>query len=140
MQTKTGDQFVEIVHGIDVLHCVKEGNNIRIRATARVKPDFLIENEVTQIRRLYHNYLFQKTLMENHLKKAYAFTGFQEIFRTYPHEYFFKYADGHFKNDAITYFEEQKKAGGTAMSEENQEARRPRQSSYLCIKLFEPMF
>lgn len=110
-----GSKFFEIVHAIDTLHCEKDGNNIRIRANTRIKPDIFQEDEVSRLKKLYINYLFQKQIIENALHKMNQISGFYELFRNYPYEYFFKYGNGNFKIDAVTFFNEEKIKGDYAM-------------------------
>ncbi|MCB1158095.1 MAG: type I-MYXAN CRISPR-associated protein Cmx8, partial [Leptospiraceae bacterium] len=117
MKQKLGDSFYEILYAQDILHCEKDGNNIRIRGSIRLKPDFDFENKVLGYKRNYHNYLFQKKLIENTLLDKHELSGLYSIFTNYPHEYFYKYWEGGFKIDASNYFKE-KQEGEQRMSEE----------------------
>jgi CRISPR-associated protein Cmx8 len=121
LKQKLGDSFFEVVYGMDILHCEKEVNNIRIRSNSRIKPDILLEDYVGRLKKLYSNYHFQKQIIENVLNGKYPLSGFYEIFRNYPHEDFFKHGKdtfNNFKTDAITYFNEEK-IKGKNMTETN---------------------
>ncbi|EJO68285.1 type I-MYXAN CRISPR-associated protein Cmx8 [Leptospira kirschneri] len=120
-----GNSFHEILHAQDIIHCEKDDKNIRIRNSIRIKPNFDFENKVMQYKKLYHNYHFQKEIIQNLLSNKSELNGFYELFKNYPYEEFFKFGANvrgeiGFKTDAKTYFEEQeiKFKGEQKMSED----------------------
>ncbi|MEM7182596.1 MAG: type I-MYXAN CRISPR-associated protein Cmx8 [Spirochaetota bacterium] len=111
LKAKLGESFFELIHAQDILHCEKDGNNIRIRSTLRIRPNFDEEEEILKLNQTYANYLFKKQIIHNHLHSKDDLHEFFQLCSTFPHKYFFKYGQGNFKNDTITFFAIKKQEG-----------------------------
>jgi len=94
----------DLLLGIDVIHLEREGNNVRVRSSARVEPDLVMCDEYARIRSGYWNVRFRRQRLLNLLAKRRWFAGFERLAATVPVEQLI--GDQYFRHDAREAFKE----------------------------------
>lgn len=78
---------LEVLHGVDVFHVAKEGNNVRILGSARVDVDPSMLDDYQSVRRTFRSHLFRRQYLLNlvHGRRPWH-SGFDRIAATVPTE------------------------------------------------------
>lgn len=107
------DRISSLVSGVDVIHCEKEGNNVRVRSISRVIPKLAMIDEYARVRANYWSPLFRRTRIANVLRERPWWSGFDRLFMT---ESWKRTIDDHaFAHDAREAFQH----GEVSMTDEN---------------------
>ncbi|MBE7380484.1 MAG: type I-MYXAN CRISPR-associated protein Cmx8 [Leptolyngbya sp. SIO1E4] len=85
-QTTGEERTASSVFGIDVIHTEKQGNNVRVLGTARLKPDDSKLREYSRFRDGFWNPLFRRQYLLNLVKDIPWHTGFDAVLCTLPDE------------------------------------------------------
>lgn len=103
----------DLVLGVDVFHCEKDGKNVRIRSVARVRPDVTVTSEYARVRSAYWSAPFRAQRVRNVLAMRPWWYGFVPLLISSGHERTFdaKY----FRRDVREAFERNE---GIEMTEE----------------------
>lgn len=96
----------DLLLGVDVFHVEKEGNNVRIRTSARVEPTLAMTDEYETLRRRYWDPTFRRQILANHLAGRPQYAGFDRIFETRDYHRFFAREGSYFQHDARAFFAE----------------------------------
>jgi CRISPR-associated protein Cmx8 len=94
----------DLLLGIEVIHAEKEGNNVRVRSTARVEPTPAMTDEYDRLRVRFWDPLFRRRILENYLAGRPIHEGFARLFETQPYQRFFQRDGSYFKRDARIFF------------------------------------
>ncbi len=95
-----------LVLGVDVFHLEKEGNNVRIRGTARIEPEPAMVDEYQRIRQQYWDPTFRRARLLNLISGKRWCEGFGRIASTLPASR--TISSGYFQHDARVAFETEK--------------------------------
>ncbi|MBI5547833.1 MAG: type I-MYXAN CRISPR-associated protein Cmx8 [Deltaproteobacteria bacterium] len=107
LSKKTGDMpGSDLLLGIDVIHVEREGNNVRVRSSARVEPTPTMTDEYERLRKRYWDPFFRRQILANHIAGRPLHLGFNRLFQTHPYERFFARQDSYFRHDAEQFFKE----------------------------------
>jgi CRISPR-associated protein Cmx8 len=94
-QVESGQGMVGFtLRGVDVIHVAKEGNNVRVKASARVEPSPEMLNNYGSIKGTYWNADFRRQRMINVVRGRPWHDGFLHLFKTLPQERFFSHGQG----------------------------------------------
>lgn len=88
----------DLVLGVDVFHCEREGNNVRLRSVSRVKTDPRMAREYLRVRNAYWSARFRLRRIENVLSRRPWWDGFDGIIARAPHPQ--TIGDTYFRRDA----------------------------------------
>ena len=78
----------DLVLGVDVFHLQREGNNVRLRSTARIEPIEDLQDEYERIRAAFRDPIFRRQVLSNLLEGKDWSTGFDRLFATLPFAHF----------------------------------------------------
>ncbi len=101
----------DLVVGIDVFHLQREGNNVRLRSTARIEPLENLQDEYERIRESFRDPIFRRQVLTNLLEGRDWSHGFDRLFATLPWGHFMRglrspeQRPSFFPNDVKTQFE-----------------------------------
>lgn len=105
--------IADLVLAVDVIHCEKEGNNVRVRSTLRLLPKREIGDRHERIRKRYWNPRFRRQRILNLLDEQPWWHGFGRVISTIPHKQVFD-EKSYWSRDARAAFDKQ--TGETAMN------------------------
>ena len=113
-----GRDVNDLVVGVDVIHCEKEGNNIRTRSVLRIDPKLDLQDEYRRVKGQYWSPIFRRRRIANVLAGAPWWTGFARTVETTRFDHIFD-DKKFFCRDAREAFLEQ---GTTEMTEQQQKS------------------
>jgi CRISPR-associated protein Cmx8 len=99
----------DLLLGVEVIHVEKEGNNVRIRSSARVEPTPAMTDEYQRLRKRYWDPVFRRQILANHIAARPLHCGFDRLFETRRYQRFFAREGSYFKRDARLFFTEDDK-------------------------------
>lgn len=73
---------LDLVEGVDVVHCEKEGNNVRVRGVFRVTPTPSMMDEYDRVGTAYRHPLFRQHRLRNVLAERAWWHGYDRLFVT----------------------------------------------------------
>jgi CRISPR-associated protein Cmx8 len=77
---------VDLVHGVEVIHMNKEGNNVRVLSAKRIDLEPTVVDEYERVRPLLKDLLFRQQWLTNLLAGRAWFKGFERSLATLPHK------------------------------------------------------
>ena len=146
MRKKINFNYSEVVYGVDLFHYDyewKAGKAKKNRASiykgyTRIKPNTILEDRATGIKKLYRNFFFQKQLLQNIFDEKDDMYNFYNLFSSREYEYFFNHWEGEFKPDAVMYFDQLKIIGEQLkMLEENEKQKTPKSLELLIYSIIQ---
>ncbi len=93
----------DLVFGVDVFHCEKEGNNVRNRGVTRVRADSVMAGEYVRVRGAYWSIPFRAQRIRNVLSRRPWWAGFGALLALSRHQRTFD--EDYFRRDAREAFE-----------------------------------
>ena len=78
----------DLVHGVDVFHVEREGNNVRVRSSMRIEPSVVVQSEYERIRSSFHDPIFRRQRLLNLLAGVPWYSGFDRLMATLPSAHF----------------------------------------------------
>lgn len=76
------ERIANRVSGVEVIHCEKDGNNVRVRSIARVVPSDPLLDEYARVRGRYWSSLFKRQRLSNLLAQRPWWSGFERLCAT----------------------------------------------------------
>lgn len=81
-----GNRTLDLVHGVDVFHVEKEGNNIRILGTGRVHANPAMTDEYERLRKTFRDSRFRRQQLMNLIEGHPWYAGYDRLAATVPIE------------------------------------------------------
>ena len=93
----------DLLLAVDVVHCEKEGNNVRVRGLSRVAPRARMVDEYQHVRRAYWSQVFRQQRVRNVLAERPWWDGFDRVLALRPASR--TIGDDYFRRDSREAFE-----------------------------------
>lgn len=77
---------VDLIHGVEVFHAEKDGNNVRILSTARLDPEPAMVDHYKSIRQGFWDPVFRRVRLLNLVKGRAWYAGFDRVAETMPYK------------------------------------------------------